>query len=188
MIGFLSGKVLQINEKTVLLLTASGVGYLVFPVGSVLAQTKKWANLEVFTHTIVREQELSLYGFSTQDEVLFFEKLIGISGVGPKIALQILSTPINEFQAAVERGDADFIARTPGIGKKMAQKIIVELQGKLDLSSIDPTKNPQNPAKAEATQALKGLGYDDATIEFTLKDAPKDADTETLVKYFLSHG
>ena len=114
---------------------------------------------------------------------MFFTKLLGVSGVGPKIALQIVGNPINEFLNAVERGDDVFIARTPGIGKKMAQKIILHLQGKLDLT---PEAKATSQAQIEATDALKNLGYDAATVEFVLKKAPKDADSETLIKFFLT--
>ncbi len=185
MIGFLSGNILKVQEKTILILTSGGVGYEVFPTGNVLALAGVGKPLEIFIHTIVREQEISLYGFSGLEEKALFEKLIGISGVGPKIALQILSQPIDSFQAAVERGDADFIAQTPGIGKKMAQKIIVELQGKLDLSSSGGNKG--NPAQTEAEEALQNLGYDKAHIGLVLKEAPENSSTEDLVKYFLSH-
>lgn len=184
MIGYLQGVVKGVTEKQILVLTSSGVGYTVFPAGSLLAEAKLGETLACFTTLIVREQELSLYGFSTQEEQIFFEKIITVSGVGPKMGLQILSQPLNEWLAAVESGEVDYITRTPGIGKKMAQKIIVELKGKLDLSNQSAKASS---AQTEAIEALKGLGYDQGTIQAVLDQAPAEADTETLVKFFLSH-
>jgi len=184
MIGYLQGLVKSVNEKQILVLTSSGVGYSVFPAGGLLAMAKEGQNLECYTHLIVREQELSLYGFSTAEEQTFFEKIITVSGVGPKMGLQILSQPMDQWLGAVESGDIDFITQTPGVGKKMAQKIILELKGKLDLSS-SPKSLPS--AQNEAVEALKGLGYDQGTITAVLEQAPADLSTEDLVKFFLSH-
>jgi len=183
MIGFLQGTVSHINDNKIIILTQSGVGYEVFAAGDVLANAKLEKPIAIHVFTVVREQEITLYGFMEAHEKAFFTKLLGVSGVGPKMALQIVSNPINEFLNAVENGDDVYIARTPGIGKKMAQKIILHLQGKLDLT---PTAKATSKSNLEATEALKSLGYDAATIEFTLKKAPKDADSETLIKFFLT--
>ena len=184
MIGYLAGTVKHKDEKQLLLLTNGGVGYSVFPAGSLLVEAEIGHDIEIFTSLVVREQELSLYGFLTRDEQLFFEKITTVSGVGPKMGLQILSQPLDEWLAAVESGDVDFITRTPGVGKKMAQKIIVELKGKLDLSEkAVQVSNHQR----EALEALQSLGYDQGTIQAVLAQAPDGADTEALVKFFLSH-
>lgn len=184
MIGYLSGLVKQVTDKQVLLLTNGGVGYAIFPAGALLAEAKVGGELECFTTLIVREQELSLYGFARAEEQQWFEKLITVSGVGPKMGLQILSQSMDQFLAAVEAGDVDFVTQTPGIGKKMAQKIIVELKGKLDLSGT-PQNRPSS--QGEAVEALKNLGYDQGTIQAVLAGAPVGTDTEGLVKFFLSH-
>ncbi len=184
MIGYLQGVVKAVNEKQLLILTTAGVGYSVFPAGSLLAESKLGESIECYTHLIVREQELSLYGFATKEEQAFFEKIITVSGVGPKMGLQILSQPMNEWLAAVESGEVEYITRTPGIGKKMAQKIIVELKGKLDLSE---SAVKASSSQKEAVEALKSLGYDQGTVQAVLAQAPDGADTEALVKFFLSH-
>ena len=184
MIGYIQGIVKHIGAKHLLVLTSSGVGYSVAPAWSLLAEAKLGESIEFYTHLIVREQELSLYAFGTQAEQTFFEKIITVSGVGPKMGLQILSQPMNEWLAAVESGEVDYITRTPGIGKKMAQKIILELKGKLDLSDqVVQTSSNQ----AEAIEALKGLGYDQGTINAVLSQAPEKSSTEDFVKFFLSH-
>lgn len=184
MIGFIEGVVHDITEKKIILSTSGGVGYEIFCSLNLLGNAKQGSALSAYIHTIVREQEISLYGFSTKDEKYVFEKLIGISGIGPKIGLQIVGGPVDQFFVAVDNGDIDIITQTPGIGKKMAQKIILELKGKLDLSTPSVTSAP--PAKQEAIEALKGLGYDRENIQNILASAPPSADTETLVKYFLS--
>ncbi len=184
MIGYLEGRVLQVLPKTIIVVTTAGVGYELFPTGSLLSKCNLDGLLTCFVHTLVREQEISLYGFETLEERQFFEKLIGISGVGPKMALQILSQPVGEFISAIDRGDVDFVMQTPGIGKKMAQKLIVELKGKIDLSEevVQTSVNKQ-----EATEALKSLGYDESTVKFVLGEAPEDLSTEDLIKFFLSN-
>ncbi len=184
MIGYIQGIVKAVSSKQILVLTTSGVGYSIFPAGSLLAEAKVGEALEFYTHLIVREQELTLYGFASETEQAFFEKIITVSGVGPKMGLQILSQPLNEWLAAVESGEVDYITRTPGIGKKMAQKIILELKGKLDLSE---GAAQASSSQAEAIEALKSLGYDQGTISAVLAQAPEGAQTEALVKFFLSH-
>lgn len=185
MIGFIQGVVHDIDTKKIILLTASGVGYEIFASLNLLGQLSMGKKADAYIHTIVREQEITLYGFSTKEEKSIFEKLIGISGIGPKIGLQIVSGPTDLFFQAVKAGDVSTLTQTPGIGKKMAQKIILELQGKLDLSVDAETADMSHP-KAEATDALVGLGYDRNTIGKVLSAASPSADTETLVKYFLS--
>lgn len=184
MISFLSGKVASVDLKSITILTASGVGYQVFPSLTALGVCQEGAEVQIDIFTIVREQEISLYGFASKEEKQLFEKLLTISGVGPKIALQIVSQPPADFIRAVEAGDDAYIAQTPGIGKKMAQKIIVELQGKVDLSQA-AAEAKATPRQDEAIAALQGLGYSANIIKDILKSAPEGADTEALVTYFL---
>ncbi|MCK5460704.1 Holliday junction branch migration protein RuvA [Candidatus Gracilibacteria bacterium] len=189
MIGFLQGTVLEIFPKKILVLTPSGVGYEVYPSMNLLGNCQQEKPFSAYIFTVVKETELSLYGFENLDEKALFEKVLSISGIGPKMALQIVSGSVENFLSAVENGDEAIICKIPGIGKKMAQKIIVELQGKIDLSSNPSGKGVQRSASwDEATDALNNLGYDRNTIEKVLSSAPKNAGTEDLVKYFLSSG
>lgn len=183
MIGFLKGTVLSHDEKRFVLLTQGGVGYEVFAPLALLGRLAKSQVIEIWIYTKVSENEISLYGFDDTAQKQFFEKLISISGIGPKMGLQILSNPTDQFLAAVQSGDHVYIAQTPGIGKKMAQKIIVELQGKLDLQSENQMH--LSSQHTEAMQALEGLGYDKATIAQVLRSAPENLSAEELVKYFL---
>lgn len=183
MIRLLVGSVLKMNEKSMTLLTSGGVGYEIFPAGSLLSVCKEGDQGEVHIFTIVREQEISLYGFGDEVERELFQKLIGVSGIGPKIALQIVSTPVKLFLDAVAKGDVDFISRTPGLGKKTAQKLIIELKGKLDLKTGDTSSF--SPAVEEALEALQNLGYDHSQVKEILHDAPAEMSAEDLVRFFL---
>jgi len=186
MIGYLKGTVLKLSEKSILVLTTSGVGYEVFPAGSLLANCKKNGEFSAEILTIVRETEISLYGFGTSDEKTLFQKLLNVSGIGPKMALQIVSTPPQQFLTAVENGDVGFLTKLPGLGKKTAERLIIELRGKIDLSA--ESSAPASPALSEASEALENLGYDKNSISKVLKSAPEELQTsaEELVKYFLS--
>lgn len=187
MISFLQGEVLHIEAKSITLFTGGGVGYQVFPTGSLLSRAKKGELLSCTITTIVREQEISLYGFDGEEEKIFFEKLISISGVGPKIAVQILSTPINSLFDAIEGEDVPFLTKIPGVGKKMAQKMILELKGKINLASLNlETSAAKNTNFSEALGALQGLGYKESDITPVLEKSEPGLDTEGLIKFFLS--
>ena len=186
MIGFLTGTVATISPRKILVLTSGGVGYNVIPAGSLLADVKEGAVFSAAIFTVVREQEITLYGFGTDGEKNLFEKLISVSGIGPKTAIAMVSTPVEQFQNAVLQGDVAFLTKIPGLGKKTAERLIVELRGKLNLQTAGTSDLPQTTAETEATDALKNLGYDPRTIREILEKAPNDATTEELVKFFLS--
>lgn len=188
MIGFLSGKVIRVYPKSILILTSGGVGYEVFPVGGLLANCQEGKSLECATYLIVREQEMTLYGFSTKEEKEVFEKLIGVSGIGPKTAKDIVSTPVDQFLKAVEEGDIAFITKMPGIGKKTAERLVIELRGKIDLSQKSQEFSESSAEMTEAIDALVSLGYEKKNIANVLQNAPKALSTESLVKFFLSQG
>jgi holliday junction DNA helicase RuvA len=185
MIGLLHGTVSEINEKEILLLTSGGVGYRVMPAGSLLAKCQKGAETTIEVLTIVRETEISLYGFGDRTERDLFEKLISVSGIGPKTAIGMVSIPTGQFMNACEMGDVAFLTRIPGLGKKTAERLIIELRGKLDLSKVEDAL-PTSKAFTEASDALENLGYDKNTINKLLKDAPVKSSAEELVKLFLS--
>ena len=187
MIGYLFGTVREISDKNILVQTAGGVGYDVMPSGSLLSMVKKDGEFSAKIFTIVREQEITLYGFGSDDEKMLFEKLISVSGIGPKTALGMISVPVDLFMKSVENGDVPFLTKMPGIGKKTAERLIIELRGKINLQN--PAKNMvQNKALSEAADALKNLGYDNNTINKVLESAPENASTEAVIKFFLSSG
>ncbi|MBI4133050.1 Holliday junction branch migration protein RuvA [Candidatus Uhrbacteria bacterium] len=108
--------------------------------------------VQLFTHEYIREDSRELYGFATPGELRFFRKLISISGVGPKIALHVLSLgTLRDIEAAVTTGNVAYLTAIPGIGAKTAQKIVIELKGRLDLA--------ESPGGNETLEALQSLGY-----------------------------
>ncbi len=187
MIAHLTGKVIYFSDKSIIVLTSGGVGYEIFPAGSLLASVKKDGNFSAEVLMVVRENEISLYGFGDRDEKVLFEKLLGVSGIGPKMALAMVSVPPQIFLKAVDEGDVAFLTKIPGLGKKKAERLIVELRGKIDLSA-ETVPEKSSPAKEEAMAALESLGYDQVTIKKTLDSAPEGMTAEQLVRYFLASG
>jgi holliday junction DNA helicase RuvA len=168
-----------------------GVGYKVFLTPKALASLPQGAEVLVHTVTYVREDTLALYGFTTADERRAFEQLLGASGVGPKLALAILSVHSPDaLRRAVSAGDADALTLVSGVGRKGAARLILELKGKLggggevDLPADDGTR----PAYAEVREALGALGYGPAEVKAALESLPADAgelSTEHLLRLAL---
>lgn len=185
MIRYLVGTILEIREKEVILLTSGGVGYQVFPCGSLLSLIKVNSDTAIYIVTIVKETEISLYGFANTEEQKLFEKLISVSGIGPKTALQMASIPTGQFLQAINNGDVAFLTKIPGLGKKTAERLIIELRGKINLTVVNYQNAPSQEYE-EAQDALHNLGYDTSTIHAVLESAPKESSAEELVKFFLS--
>lgn len=186
MIGYLTGTVVRASEKELIILTSGGVGYQVFPAGSLLAEVKEGEICSAYIYTVVKETEISLYGFGDVDEKALFQKLIGVSGVGPKTALLVVAVPLEQFLQAVDSGDVAFISKIPGFGKKTSERLILELRGKLDLTKKVENKKTYTPAMEEAEEALINLGYQKNMISRILEGAPQDSSAEDFVKFFLT--
>lgn len=161
-----------LERKTVdsLIIDVHGVGYKVFTTATALSGCHVSGNeIKVYTHFSVREDSQALYGFFNEEELKMFEQLLSVSGVGPKAALSLVSNiPPSQFGLAVLTDDADKFTKTPGIGKKTAQRIILDLKDKLKKERVElPELNcnfpDQSPFKdnriAEAISALAMLGY-----------------------------
>jgi len=152
MIITLTGTVTHKDSHSAII-EAQGVGYQVHMHPATLAAVKVGAQIRVWTHDHIREDARDLYGFSSQAEHGLFLKLIGISGVGPKMAQNILSLgPVIEIEKMIEKADVEWLTRIPGIGKKTAQKIVLELKGKLALGDFSGEGD-------EVVSALVNLGY-----------------------------
>ncbi|MCL4459526.1 MAG: Holliday junction branch migration protein RuvA [Chloroflexi bacterium] len=131
--------------------------------------------VHLFTHLYVREDNLSLYGFATEDELHMFELLLTISGVGPKAATAILSAvPVPHLQIAIASGNADFLTRVPGIGRKMAGRIILELKGKVAAEGLTAPLSIVAPADADILAALTNLGYSASEAQAAIRSLPDD--------------
>ncbi len=186
MIGLLSGKISNIGQGRVIV-DVNGVGYLVSCIQRDLSQLTVNQTEKLHIHTHVKEDALDLYGFLSPDDLEVFEHLITVSGVGPRIGLAILSHyQAQEVKDAVAHADTNFFLSVSGIGKKNAQKIIVELKSKfgsvkeLDLSEDEKQKF------TELVAALKSLGYKSPEIKPLLKRIPSElSNVEDQVRYAL---
>lgn len=153
MIGSLRGRVIE-KGPTWLLLEVGGVGYRVLVSPGVLAQISGDGETFMYIHDHVREDSRDLYGFFTLQDLSLFERLIGISGIGPKVGATILSIgSADRVRDGIMRGDIDVLTSVPGVGKKTAQKIVLELKGQLVEEAQDGTGDH------EVIEALKSLGY-----------------------------
>ncbi|MBR5913931.1 MAG: Holliday junction branch migration protein RuvA [Selenomonadaceae bacterium] len=190
MIGYLNGKVKFLTNDDVII-DVGGVGY------KVLVDTLTRQNLQVdtatelFVHTAVREDAITLYGFKNRETLEFFETLLTVSGVGAKSALTIVSKiSAADFFKAVDAQDLSTLTKLPSIGKKSAQRILLDLKDKVKNFSADSTEYFQ-PAQIvsnafdEAMDALSALGYTSAEISAVFKRAPKNFSTEQLIKFAL---
>ncbi len=167
-----------------LILETGGVGFLVYAPRPVLANLRPIGD-EVFLHTllIVREDALTLYGFETLEQRALFETLLGVSGVGPRVALSLLSTATpTDVRMAVAQNDTARLARVPGIGKKTAERLVLELKGKLDLKGLPQAPAAGTPAlisvNNELADLLVSLGYSSTEASAAIAALPADAPPE----------
>ena len=176
MFYYLNGTIAAV-EANLAVVDCGGVGYACFTTGYTLSQLQVGKRQKLYTHCYIREDSFDIYGFSTREELSCFNRLISVSGVGPKAALAILSaiTP-SQFSLAVLTGDEKTLTMAQGVGKKMAQRISLELKDKLsaDLPDVSGGAATIIPAVsgskvAEATAALASLGYSQSEIGLALK-------------------
>jgi Holliday junction DNA helicase RuvA len=179
MIAFLRGRVLDKQPNTVIV-DVQGVGYeLHVPLSTYYDIGEEGAEVRLHVHTHVREDALQLYGFLTALEQRLFERLVGISGIGPKLAIAVLSgIEARELVAAVQRGDVERLTGVPGVGKKTAQRIVLELKDRLAAlaasAGVDASAaaSPRDRLRDDLLSALQNLGYHraaaDKAVEATL--------------------
>ena len=189
MIGSLRGRLTHKSPQGVLVETG-GVGYMVsVPTATLASLPQEGREVFLFIHTHVREDALQLFGFIEEEQKRIFLALMGISGIGPKVAMNVISAlSPEEFIRTVEAADATALAKVPGLGKKTAQRIVLEMKGKL------PTDQELNPAAygssyEDALSALVNLGYKKAeALEALEAVRGRAADTvEALIKESLKH-
>jgi holliday junction DNA helicase RuvA len=179
MIGLLRGRLLEKRPNQVIL-DVAGVGYLVaVPLSTFAALGELHAEVTLLIHTHVREDALSLYGFLSQREKHLFELLLGASGVGPTLALKILSgMNVEELVPAIRTGDLARLTKIPGVGRKTAERMVVELKDKLEAVAVEAEKPaPASPAGVESDvkSALINLGYDERTADSAVAKAKSEA-------------
>ncbi|MEE0705095.1 MAG: Holliday junction branch migration protein RuvA [Adlercreutzia sp.] len=192
MIAFLKGTVAAALPPSTALIDVNGVGYSVAMAQSALAKLPPVGeDVLVLTYLSVTDNGLALYGFLTEEEKALFERLVSVSKVGPKMALAALSTySPRELADAVAAGDVARVSHIPGVGKKTAERIILELKGTLE-ASLDSLFSASTEAPADAvalqgaTEALLAMGFTSAEAEVALKGAPEGATEGALLQYAL---
>jgi Holliday junction DNA helicase RuvA len=158
-IATLQGTVTARGENFIIVETG-GIGLRVYVPTALMARWgKQGRQAQLFTYLHLRENEMSLYGFETEEELSFFEVLLGVSGIGPKLALGVLSVATaDSLRLAIAKGDIEYLVQMPGIGKKTAQRIVLDLKGKLEMEDLIPAA-PLTPVDQEVIVALTSLGY-----------------------------
>lgn len=175
MIASIQG-IVQRKKKDSIVVSVQGLGLQVFAPIETISNAEIGKELFLFTAFIVRQDAMLLFGFTTEEELEYFELLIGANGVGPKIALAILST-LNPaaIRRAVASEEAGLLSRVPGVGKKTAQKILLHLQGKVPAESGAFSENvPSNAVDFEVLEALTALGYSLVQAQAAVQSIPKD--------------
>lgn len=161
MIAYLEGTLRSIGDQFVIVVV-QGIGYKVFVQPSTLAMAQVGADIALHTHQHVREDSLDLFGFERPEDLRMFEKLIGVSGIGPKTALNILGmTSAEQLRSAVLTGNAAVLTKVSGIGKKMAERLLIELKDTFtaEAKRQGETMPTMNEGDLEVIEALEQLGY-----------------------------
>jgi Holliday junction DNA helicase RuvA len=186
MIGRLTGLLAEKNPPQVLL-DVNGVGYEVaVPMSSFYNLPGLGEKVTLLTHFVVREDAQVLFGFLTHEERSTFVQLVKISGVGPRTALSILSgLSVTELAQAVSLQESSRLVKVPGIGKKTAERLLLELKGKLGDALTSPSASIQNDAQGDILQALLALGYSDREAAANLKALPSDIGVSEGIKLAL---
>ncbi len=186
MIGRLAGLLLAKNPPQVVV-DVGGVGYEVdVPMSTFFNLGAVGQPVVLLTHFVVREDAQVLFGFLTAEERATFRELVKISGVGPRTALSILSgLSVAELSQAVGRQDGARLVKVPGIGKKTAERLLLELKGKLGPDLALPSGGPVSDNQADIAQALQALGYNDREAQAALKALPPDVGVSEGIKLAL---
>ena len=175
MIATLRGEISQVEDNA-LILEVGGVGLRVFVPAPLRTRTRAGDALLLYTHLVVREDALTLYGFESQAERELFNTLLGVDGVGPKAALSVLSTlTLDAVQRAVFSDEMEILNRVPGIGKKTAQKMAIHLKDKLKPMDALAGVAMMNDRDGEVLAALTALGYSVVEAQAAIQSLPRDA-------------
>lgn len=182
MIGYLKGEIKHIGINNVII-CVNNIGYNIYSGPKILSK-KAGDIVEVFIYESIREDAYDLYGFLSVSELEFFKNLISVKGVGPKSAMVIISSSdINTLKEGILTGDVNYVSRVKGIGKKTAERIILELAGKLNLKEI--LSDNFNNGFDEASSALMTLGYSEKDAKEMLKNIDNNLSIEDRVKMAL---
>ena len=193
-IGSLRGDLTLVEDQEIIIEVGGGGYRILIPPSTQEQFGEAGSQTLVYTHHHFREDTQALYGFPTREECVFFEALISTHGVGPSLGLAILSTHSpNQLAQILADQDSDALCVVPGIGKKTAARLIVELQSKIDSASI-PLKNNEPSGEGISSQdsglrdvrdALSGLGYAKEEIQIAMRDLPSNTEPSLLLKFAL---
>jgi len=192
MISYIKGIIEEVEEDKVII-DNNGIGYGIFMPQSSLELIGSGEELKIYTYLNVKEDAMQLYGFLSKEELNLFKKLIGVSGVGPKGGLSIITAcPGDSLQMAIISGDAKAISKAQGIGAKTAQRIIIELKDKIDLEEVISTNSGEAVAdtevKSDVIEALIALGYSRTSAFNAVNKVDKITDdVEELLKLALKN-
>jgi Holliday junction DNA helicase RuvA len=172
MIGHLEGKVAKVADGFAII-SCGGVGYKVAATQDTLSHLKQGRDATLWTHLAVRETSLDLYGFENEEALRFFELLLTVSGIGPKSALAVLDIASTEaLRSAISTGNASYLTKVSGVGRKTAEKIVLELRDKVGVSSEKEMSNLSGDE--EALEAMRALGYSIQEARDALRNVPAD--------------
>ncbi len=174
MISKIEGIVWNTNIK---FLTAGvgGIGFKIFTTTETILTSVKGSKISLYTHLVVKEDALDLYGFLTEEELKFFEMIISISGIGPKTALNVLNiSSVLALKIAISNGDTNHLTKVSGIGKKIAEKMVLELRDKIMLTDEEKTSGAKDDI--DVIEALKSLGYNPKDA----RDALREIDSKII--------
>jgi len=184
MISKLTGEIAHTDIKYIII-DVHGIGYKVSATSDTIFQlSKNKKEITLWTYLAVRENAMDLYGFISIEELNFFELLITISGIGPKTAMGIMNAaPVETLETAIHTGDSSHLTKINGIGKKVAEKIIVELKDKVKTIPHTPESKLAMKNDSDVIEALKSLGYNPSEARNALKEIPKNiANTSDKIK------
>lgn len=195
MIAYIKGTAVYADQECIIV-DNRGVGYEIRTSSATCSEVRMGEEVTLYTYLYVREDMIALYGFLSREELRIFRLLLGVSGIGPRVAVSVLSTlKVEDLYYAVISEDTKSIARTPGIGPKGAKRLIIELKDKLDLSDLGLGEEEEESISTgesagedsqimDAMEALIALGYSNGEAYRAVHKVPgaKDMDTETLLK------
>ncbi len=184
MLAYLEGAILSKDKNSLVLLTKSGVGYEVKVAPTLFLRLKQGEIVRIHTYFHVREDSQELYGFSSPAELVFFKQLISVNGVGPRSALHIMALgSAEEIQTAISRGDMVFLTKVSGVGKKIAERIVVELKDKLAGGAL--AKDGVGSQLGDVIDALTEMGYSLAEAREAVKGVKESDNTSQILKQAL---
>jgi holliday junction DNA helicase RuvA len=187
MIGRLSGKLIEKNPPQILL-DVQGVAYEIdVPMSTFYNLPRTGESVELLTHLVVREDAHLLYGFLTAGERSAFRQLLKISGVGPKVALSVLSgLSVDDLASAVASQDTARLVKVPGVGKKTAERLVLELRDRLPIA-VSAVRTGASPTGGDVVNALLGLGYNEREAAAAVKQLPADLAIADAIRQALKH-